>query len=613
MADTADLILGPMLRHVGSTHATVWVETDAPCDVTVLGRVSRTFTVSDHHYALVMIEGLEPGTTVRYDVMLDGVVRWPLSESTLPDSAIRTVDGSAVRVLFGSCRTAAPHEPPWTLEMALDPQGRGVDALRAHAIRMLQQPPDQWPHLAVFLGDQVYADDSSPHARERIAERRLHMDVDGLPPELVGDLEEYTWLYHESWSPEIERWFFSVVPSAMIFDDHEMVDDWNISAAWVRDIRRQGWWSEHIIGGLMSYWIYQHLGNLSPTTIRQEGILDSLLAVDDGTEILRTWALQSEEFTPVPGGYQFSFARELGNVKLVMIDTRNGRVLEPGRRSMVDHVEWAWIVQECQANVDHLLIGSSVPAFVPGGMHDLQRWNESLSDGLWGARGARIGERLRQTFDVEDWPAFGRSFDALVDLLAELGGAHRSTAPATISILSGDIHFSYRSRLRFPDERAVSSVVHQLVGSPIRNALRPFERAAMRFGMSRIGGMVGRSMRRLAGGTRTPVQWKLDDGPVFGNCVSVLTFKERRASLIVEQATNDDDDRPTLQTVFEVDLTDDERRAEECRLEDVSFELLPHTGTSERWTLPHSSPTTDQHPTTDGAGPGSSTGARSSR
>ena len=140
---------------------------------------------------------------------------------------------------------------------------------------MLGQPIDEWPHLAVMLGDQVYADDSSPVTRERIeTPTRARAPVEGLPPELVGDFEEYCWLYHESWTPDVERWFFSVVPTAMIFDDHDMIDDWNISDAWVRDIRQQPWWSEHVVGGLVSYWIYQHLGNLSPAEIRAEGMLD---------------------------------------------------------------------------------------------------------------------------------------------------------------------------------------------------------------------------------------------------------------------------------------------------------------------------------------------------
>jgi hypothetical protein len=66
------LVLGPLLRYVGETEATVWVETDAPCEVTVLGRTEPTFHVEGHNYALVYIEGLEPGTATPYEVHLDG-------------------------------------------------------------------------------------------------------------------------------------------------------------------------------------------------------------------------------------------------------------------------------------------------------------------------------------------------------------------------------------------------------------------------------------------------------------------------------------------------------------------------------------------------------------
>src|SRR5687768_16814050 len=241
-----------MLRHVTATTATIWVETDSKCTVEILGCRTPTFCVEGHHYALVVLEGLAPGSTTPYRVHLDGDQHWPPADSALPPSVIRTLGEGPLRIYFGSCRTAAPHEPPWSLELAHDQRGRGVDALRAHALRMTRQPIDTWPHFVVLLGDQVYADDSSPEARERMKARRAR-DPDDLPVDRVADFEEYTWLYHESWRPEVERWFFSVVPSAMIFDDHDMVDDWNISESWVREIRREPWWREHVVGGLVSY------------------------------------------------------------------------------------------------------------------------------------------------------------------------------------------------------------------------------------------------------------------------------------------------------------------------------------------------------------------------
>jgi hypothetical protein len=67
-----ELVLGPVLRYVSDTEATVWVETADSCEVEVLDHRAHTFGVEGHHYALVCIEGLEPGRTYEYGVSLDG-------------------------------------------------------------------------------------------------------------------------------------------------------------------------------------------------------------------------------------------------------------------------------------------------------------------------------------------------------------------------------------------------------------------------------------------------------------------------------------------------------------------------------------------------------------
>ena len=554
----AELILGPMLRHVSETTATIWVETTERCTVEILGRASHTFCVAGHYYALVVLEGLEAASSTEYALTLDGELRWPRSDSSLPHSRIRTLsEVDACKIVFGSCRTAAPHDAPWSLELALDSRGRGVDALHVYAMWMVDHPEEEWPALAVFLGDQIYADDSSPTTRERIAATRERLDhrdpEEGLPPELVDGFEEYTWLYQESWSLEFEQWFFANVPTVMIFDDHDMIDDWNISDVWVREIRQTRWWQDHVIGGLMTYWLYQHLGNLSPETVRSEGLLEALGHVDDGQQVLRDWAMQAEEFTPVAGRYRFSFVRDIARVRLVMIDSRNVRVLEPKHRKMVDDEEWQWVVQACHADVDHLLIGTSLPAFVPGGLHDFQDWSEAICDGVWGWPGRKFGEWIRVKADMEDWAAFRGSFNDLVDLLGEVGGSSRQDAPATISVLAGDIHFSYASEIRFP--QPMKSRVHQLVSSPIRNALKPPESTAMRLAKSRIAAVLGRILRRGAGRRRPALSWKIDIGPIFANSLGEITFDSRAASLCVLQACpHVDDAKPAFDELIEIDL-----------------------------------------------------------
>jgi len=93
------LKLGPLLRYVDETRATVWVETDQPGEVEILGHRAPTWTVHGHHYALVLIEGLEPASETPYQVLLDGSQVWPLEDSPYGPSSIRTprADGA-----FGS-------------------------------------------------------------------------------------------------------------------------------------------------------------------------------------------------------------------------------------------------------------------------------------------------------------------------------------------------------------------------------------------------------------------------------------------------------------------------------------------------------------------------------
>jgi len=97
------------LRYVGASEATVWVETDAACEVEVLGCRERTFCVEGHHYALVHIEGIAPEGTYEYEVLLDGETKWPEADSPFPPSVIRTMDwGVYLKLVFGSCRISAP-------------------------------------------------------------------------------------------------------------------------------------------------------------------------------------------------------------------------------------------------------------------------------------------------------------------------------------------------------------------------------------------------------------------------------------------------------------------------------------------------------------------------
>src|SRR5215212_9111647 len=107
----SELNLGPLLRYAGERDATVWVETDAACEVEVLGHTAPTFEVEGHHYALVRITDLEPGDTYEYEVSLDGTKVWPDDEYDFPPSVIRTIAPyGELNLSYGSCRVSVPPE-----------------------------------------------------------------------------------------------------------------------------------------------------------------------------------------------------------------------------------------------------------------------------------------------------------------------------------------------------------------------------------------------------------------------------------------------------------------------------------------------------------------------
>ena len=123
----------------------------------------------------------------------------------------------------------------------------------------------------------------------------------------------------------------------MIFDDHEVADDWNISEAWVEETRNHPWWNDQISGSHVSYWIYQHLGNLSPKELAENDLFERVKTAEDAGPVLREYAYRAHRES---AGTRWSFYRDFGGARLVMIDSRGGRVLERGQRSMVDAEEW---------------------------------------------------------------------------------------------------------------------------------------------------------------------------------------------------------------------------------------------------------------------------------
>jgi hypothetical protein len=501
-----DLLLGPLLRHVDETSATVWVETDAPCRVQVLDCSTPTFTVAGHHYALVVCNALEPGTVTTYDVILDGERVWPRDGDPYPAPTIRTRtrDGSEpFRLLFGSCRVTRPHEPPYTLSGGED--GVGVDALHAYGRRMLELEEPAWPDAMLLVGDQVYADEVSPQTLEHIERTR---GTDAAPGEGVADFEEYTLLYREAWSDPLIRWVLSTLPTAMVFDDHDVHDDWNTSAQWRRQMQATDWWAARIEGGLMAYWLYQHLGNLGPTALADDPTWAALKEVDDGDELLRDVARRADAEADGGKGAAVELPPRLRRRAACWSWTRGaGGCSTAATAPMVDAREWTGSSSRARTApppaAGQLAAGALPPAF-----HGLEAWNEAVCDGAWGPRWRAVGRGRSAGPPTSSTGRRSARLRAAMDLVSDVGLRPDRTG-------AGEHHVPRRRRAlllpgeaRFGRSRQVTSAVHQAVCSPVRNPVnRPVQVGDRSRAPRRRGGigrllMCGRVPKPSSGGGR---------------------------------------------------------------------------------------------------------------
>ncbi|HEY6501492.1 MAG TPA: alkaline phosphatase D family protein [Streptosporangiaceae bacterium] len=565
------LVLGPLLRYVGENAATIWVETDRACQVRILDHEVATFEVAGHHYALAVIEGLQPGQAYEYQVSLDGTVCWPEPDTKLPPSVIRTLDPDRpLHLTFGSCRIAKLNRPRWRRDR--HEQDHGADALGALALDLLDAPLERRPDIMLLIGDQVYADEIGPATRDFIRTRRDPSDRDpAAPPQgEVADFVEYCFLYREAWSGPAVRWLLSVVPSAMIFDDHDVHDDWNISAAWRRDFLAKPWWRDRIDGAYMSYWIYQHLGNLTPEDLAKDELWRTVReAGHDVAPLLRDYAQRADES---PEGIQWSFRRTFGRVRLVVIDSRSGRVLDDGHgqprvsgpahrengrelRQMVSDTEWEWVTDSVAGDWDHVVLASSLPVLLSRGIHDLEAWNEAVATGAWGRWFIPLGEAIRRAADLEHWAAFGRSFTAFEQLIIGLATRTQGTAPASVTMLGGDVHHSYLAEVTLPAGTTSETSVYQLVCSPIHNLLPNNFRQLQRIVTSRAGAIIGGTLAHLARVRSPRLSWELTEGPWFPNLLGTLEFDGRQARVRFDRSAADPTQSPHLVPIRETGLS----------------------------------------------------------
>jgi phosphodiesterase/alkaline phosphatase D-like protein len=477
-----DLRVGPFVRAIRPDGVAIWTEWSHPCDVTLtvteadtlaeqesssLVAHVRTVTVGGRYYALSQLTGLQPATWYNYQVATSVLDPAPSAKETNVQ-CFRTLDlpdvKNTLRLAYGSCRKLSTIEPD------------ALSAFGSWLVASIEQRESVWPHLLLLIGDQIYADDYVGRRKQK----RFHVQPDpAAQPVATQSFEDFALMYLEAWADQGIRQVFAVLPTYMIFDDHEISNGWNTSCTW-RAYALQHGFERSLVDGLVAYWVYQGWGNIGMQTPDEHALLTIMQqAAQDGQDVLeglRTRVRQAvyQEQT-LKWHYTIPtvpplFVADVRSDRPAILDGADPADVAPRIMSQEQMEELRTWMKEHTA-ITTLLV-SSVPAILPSligfaeyvmGARPFQRRATGLLR-RFGHMLAGMQQKVALRMSFDHWPVFGATWRELVELLA--------TRTSDIIILSGDVHFSYSIKARrtlFPTKR--SSNLYQLVASPFKNHL----------------------------------------------------------------------------------------------------------------------------------------------
>ncbi len=481
------LRVGPLVRATNATSVVIWAELPHPCTIlltlqplddtasTQLAALTirtHTVTIGQRHYIAPQFQGLQPATWYTYwlstvaqteqEEQIERIEEGFVScfrtmdendESTVSDGLSSSTPMRQLRLAYGSCRKfVAPQAD------ALSAFGRWLQAYK-------EQKEAVWPHLLLLIGDQIYADQPSEEVKQQYPQLQAGAKT----------FEDFAILYEYVWTQDSDvRQALACMPTYMIFDDHEITNNWNISPQWCANVLQNGQ-GQVLVDGLIAYWVYQGWGNITTRDdtrypllrMMQEGEQNE----EDMLETLRSYIMHEVsgerigrwhyEIQTVPPIFVLDARSERTSVFTQQQDDIYGPTRILSQAQMQEVATW---MQKHDTRPS--LLVSSVPVLLPPligfaeYMMGLRLWAQPVR---WlGRRVARIQQRVALRTSFDHWPLFSDTWRELVQVLT------RRTHD--IIVLSGDVHFSYAMVAQRSYSKAKARLL-QLVSTPLQNTL----------------------------------------------------------------------------------------------------------------------------------------------
>lgn len=239
------------------------------------------------------------------------------------------------------------------------------------------------------------------------------------------------------------------IPTLMIFDDHDVTDDWNLSAEWEAAVYGHPF-SRQIIGNaLTGYLLCQAWGNAPDRVANPIGRLSCLLTASEPAG--RLPAAEHDAFIDDLLKFeQWHFSIET-TPKLVVLDTRTRRWRsELSARNPSGLMDWEALteLQQDLLGRDSVVVVSPAPMFGVKLIEGIQR--------LFTMAGHPL------VVDAENWMAHRGAAMVMLNIF------RHSKTPGRYVILSGDVHYSFVYDVRIR-QRESGPEIWQITSSGIKN------------------------------------------------------------------------------------------------------------------------------------------------
>ncbi|WP_010093841.1 hypothetical protein [Ornithinibacillus scapharcae] len=256
-------------------------------------------------------------------------------------------------------------------------------------------------------------------------------------------------------------------PTYMIFDDHDITDDWNISPEWVDNVYHAKLGIHTITNGLSAYWLFQGWGNDPKGFKSFLPLFTSQFHYYVTNSIFpERWAKQ---LTKLP---IWSFVAPT-NPKSLFLDIRTmrdfdyrpkplrvGSVYQEGKNSPELIGKDGWNVITRTLNRSKWAVGSPLIIISPTPFYGLGIIESFLKKFVYPLRA--IGLPVRYALDFEAWKYNGRGFNRFIQHLFQWN-------PQPCIILSGDVHYANALRSTVYNQLKGKLTINQFTSSPIHN------------------------------------------------------------------------------------------------------------------------------------------------